>query len=157
MFGYRNVYAAGEILIGVQKYLMIFVYRPFPLKTTTTKKQQKGGGSSVVSRIKSELLLFVVNIAVTQQTFLRSWLTCCRRLQKAAFCFLLAMRVLQERGCCQLPGREALLQARGCNVSANSTKDTALRLCQSAGCSTCAGGTVFCICVYCFECLFFLD
>lgn len=74
-FEHRNVYATGEILIGVQKYLMIFVYHPFPAERR---------GSSVVSQIKSESLLFV-NVAVTQEILHQSWLICCRRLQKGAF------------------------------------------------------------------------
>lgn len=56
MFEHRNVYATEEILIGVQKYLMIFVYHPFPAERR---------GSSVVSQIKRGFLLFV-NVAVTQ-------------------------------------------------------------------------------------------
>lgn len=86
-FEHGNVYAPGEILIGVQKYLIIFVYHPFPAERR---------GSSVVSQIKSESLLFV-NAAVTQQILHQSWLTCCRRLQKGAFSSRLAMHVLWEK------------------------------------------------------------
>jgi len=148
-FGHRDVYGEGNLNRKVE------VFNDLCLSSFSLKAKKKAAGrsrSSIVSQLEVKVLLFVVNIAVTQQTLPWSWLTCCRRLQKWLF---VPIWQSWERGCCQLPGREALLQPRACNTSANGPKDTASWLCQGPGRSTCAGA-VFCIWLL-LKCLFFLD
>lgn len=134
-FEHINVDATGETLIGVQKYLMIFVYHPFPAERK---------GSSVVSQIKSKLLLFV-DVAVTQQILHQSW---CRRLQKGAFSSSLVLEVM-------FPGARQGMLAAAERLQHNGMKGVVLRLCQGRGCSVCAGA-VFCIRVYCLSAFFLL-
>lgn len=138
-FEHRNVYATGGILIGVQKYLMAFVYHHFPAERR---------GSSVVSQIKREFLLFV-NVAVTQQILHQSWLTCCRRLQKGIFSSSLVMHMLWE----MLPGARQGMLAAAERLQSIGMKDVVSWLCQGPGCSRCAGA-VFCVRIYCLSAFF---